>query len=221
MFDGIMFRGFKQASVEALARYSGVPVYNGLTDDYHPMQVLADLMTLEENWGQLEGRKLVYAGDARNNMANTLIFGCAMVGIELVLACPEELSPDERIVQESRDYLLDDTPAVVIEQDLKIALKGADAVYTDVWASMGEEERLQERIALLKPYQINAESLSWTEKNDTLFLHCLPAVRGNEVSAEVLEGPNSRVWDQSENRKHTTKAVLLATLPLFEKTLDP
>ncbi len=221
MFDGIMFRGFRQDSVEALARYSGVPVYNGLTDDYHPMQVLADLMTLEENWGQLEGRKLVYAGDARNNMANTLIFGCAMVGIELVLACPEELSPDERIVQESRNYLLDDTPALVIERNLQTALRGADAVYTDVWASMGEEDRLQERLALLRPYQINAETLSWTQKNDTLFLHCLPAVRGNEVTAEVLEGPNSRVWDQSENRKHTTKAVLLATLPLFEKTLDP
>jgi ornithine carbamoyltransferase len=220
MFDGIMFRGYKQESVEKLAKYSGVPVYNGLTDEYHPMQVLADLMTLEENWGHLEGKTLVYAGDARNNMANTLIFGCAMTGIQLVLACPEQLTPDPRIVQESLNYLLEDTPAVRIEHDLKKAIQGADAVYTDVWASMGEEEKLQERIDLLRPFQINSESMSWSERTDTLFLHCLPAVRGNEVTTEVIEGSNSRVWDQSENRKHTTKAVLLATLPLFEKSLD-
>lgn len=220
MFDGIMFRGFAQRSVEILAAYSGVPVYNGLTDEYHPMQVLADLMTLEENWGQLEGKKLVYAGDARNNMANTLVFGCAMTGIELVLACPDELAPDPRVLEEGRQYLAPGTPPAVVERDLHTALRNADAVYTDVWASMGEEDKLQERIRLLRPYQINSESLSWTENPRTVFLHCLPAVRGNEVTAEVLEGPNSRVWDQSENRKHTTKALLLATLPLFEKSLD-
>lgn len=220
MFDGIMFRGYKQESVEKLARYSGVPVYNGLTDEYHPMQVLADLMTLEESWGSLEGRKLVYAGDARNNMANTLLFGCAMCGIQLVLACPPQLEPDPTLVRESQDYLVEGTPPPVIEHSLEKALPGADAVYTDVWASMGEEDRLQERIEMLRPYQINERAMSLTGNNDTLFLHCLPAVRGNEVTAEVLEGPNSRVWDQSENRKHTTKAVLLATLPLFEKSLD-
>ncbi len=218
MFDGLMFRGFQQKSVEILAEYSGVPVYNGLTDDFHPMQVLADLMTMEENWGELVGRKLVYAGDARNNMSNTLIFGCAMAGIELVLACPPELTPESHWVEESKKYLVNSGKPVQIVHDMDKALEGADAVYTDVWASMGEEDKLSQRIKLLQPYQVDARAMAKTGKPSTIFLHCLPAVRENEVTSEVLEGPNSRVWDQSENRKHTTKAVLLATLPIFEKS---
>ncbi len=212
MFSAIQFRGFKQDTVETLAKYSGVPVYNGLTDIYHPTQVLADLMTMEESWGTLEGRKLVYAGDGRNNMANSLLVGCARMGVNLTICAPQSLFPEQSILSMSRELAQETGAQLVTTDQFLPALKGADALYTDVWASMGEEDKLADRVALLSPYQINEKALVATGNPECIFLHCLPAVRDNEVSAQVFEGSQSRVWDQAENRKHTIKALMLATI---------
>jgi ornithine carbamoyltransferase len=212
MFDAIMFRGFAQSTVEALAQWSGVPVYNGLTDMAHPTQVLADLMTLEENWGTLKGKTLVYCGDGRNNMSHTLMVGAARMGMKFVIAAPEPLFPAEDDVDFCRQIAAQEGTELVITTDLAAAVKGADALYTDVWASMGEETLLHLRKQILKPYQINEAVLASTGNPNTIFLHCLPAVKGDEVTVGVIEGSQSRVWDQAENRKHTIKALMLATL---------
>lgn len=212
MFDGIQFRGFQQDTVDTLARYSGVPVWNGLTDLYHPTQILADLMTLEEACGRLKGTKMAFAGDGRNNVARTLLVGCAKMGVDFTIVAPASLHPEEEIVKQCREWAQASGCRLEITADISKGVRGADAIYTDVWVSMGEEAKSQERLALLKPYQVNQEMMKATGKAEAIFLHCLPAVKGNEVSVEVIEGPASRVWDQSENRKHTIKALMLATL---------
>lgn len=210
MFDAIQFRGFRQKTVETLANYSGVPVYNGLTDLYHPTQVLADLMTLKEEVGKLEGAKLAYVGDGRNNVANSLLLGCALTGVSISVAAPTQLYPAGELIDKARELAAKSGATVTVTTDVSKAVNGADAIYTDVWYSMGEESKEQERRALLGPYQVT--QALFESENAPIFLHCLPAVRGNEVTAEVIDGPRSRVWDEAENRKHTIKAVMLATL---------
>jgi len=212
MFDAIEFRGFKQSTVEALARWSGVPVYNGLTDEWHPTQVLADLMTLEEELGSLAGRKLVFVGDGRNNVAHTLLVGCAQLGVHMTVAAPASLMPAPEVMAWAREMGSKTGARLGAETDAAAAVRGADAVYTDVWVSMGEEEKSAERVSLLSPYQVTDALMEQTGNPKAIFLHCLPAVKGKEVTEGVIEGPRSRVWDEAENRKHTIKAMMLATL---------
>ncbi len=212
MFDAIEFRGFKQETVEKLAKYSGVPVYNGLTDKFHPTQVLADLMTVEENFGNLKGLNFVFCGDGRNNMANSLMIGCSKMGMNYTIVAPKELWPDEQLVNECREYARYADGSVNITDDVDEGVKDAHVIYTDVWASMGEESKKAERVKLLSPYQVNEELLYKTGNDEVIFMHCLPAVRGEEVTAEVIDGKHSRVWDEAENRKHTIKAIMIATL---------
>ncbi len=212
MFDAIQYRGFKQETVEALARYAGVPVYNGLTDTDHPTQVLADLMTLEEEFGRLKGLKLVFVGDGRNNMARALMIGCSKVGVHYTIVAPRELHPDQALLSLCAGFAKESGAQIRIGTSPRGELEGADAVYTDVWVSMGEEEKSVQRMQLLLPFQVNSGLMSLTGRKDSIFLHCLPAVKGNEVAVEVIEGPQSRVWDEAENRKHTIKALMLATL---------
>lgn len=211
MFDGIEFRGFKQDTVEKLAKYSGVPVWNGLTDIDHPTQILADFLTLKEQFGQLNGLHLVYAGDGRNNMANSLMIGAAKLGLHFTILAPKSLWPEEGLVSTCKIYADASQGTITITDDLE-AVKGADAIYTDVWCSMGEEALAAERIAILKPYQVNQELMNKTGKDSTVFLHCLPAVKGNEVTEDVFEKYAEVVFDESENRMHTIKAVMVATL---------
>ncbi len=211
MFDGIEFRGFKHSTVEDLAKYAGVPVWNGLTDEYHPTQILADLLTMREHFGYLKGLNFVYAGDGRNNMANSLMIGMSKMGVNFTIIAPKVLWPAEELVNLCRGYAEVSGSTVTISEDTD-AVAGADVIYTDVWASMGEEAKTAERIALLKPYQVNAELMKKTGKDSTVFLHCLPAVKGNEVTEEVFESPASLVFDEAENRMHTIKAVMVATL---------
>jgi ornithine carbamoyltransferase len=211
MFSAIQYRGFKQETAEILAEYSQVPVYNGLTDLYHPTQALADFLTLEENFGNVKGLKLVYAGDGRNNVARSLMVISAKLGTHFTVITPDELNPDEVLLKKIAP-LAEKTGAVItITSDIN-AVKDADAVYTDVWISMGEEDKRDERIRLLSPYQVNQKMMDKTGKSGSIFLHCLPAVKGEEVTADVIDGPQSKAWDQAENRKHTIKAVMLATL---------
>ena len=211
MFDGIEFRGFKHSTVEALAKYAGVPVWNGLTDEYHPTQILADLLTMREHFGYLKGLNFVYAGDGRNNMANSLMIGMSKMGVNFTIIAPKVLWPAEELVELCRGYAAEAGSTVTISEDTD-AVAGADVIYTDVWASMGEEAKTAERVALLKPYQVNAELMKKTGKDSTVFMHCLPAVKGNEVTEEVFESPASLVFDEAENRMHTIKAVMVATL---------
>ncbi|MBE6015307.1 MAG: ornithine carbamoyltransferase [Lachnospiraceae bacterium] len=211
MFDAIEFRGFKHENVEKLAKYSGVPVWNGLTDDYHPTQILADFLTLKEHFGHLKGLKLVFVGDGRNNMANSLMIGSAKMGVNFTIIAPKVLWPKEDLVELCKEYTKETGSEIVITEDIK-AVEGADAIYTDVWCSMGEEDKASERVALLKPYQVNKAMMDMTGKDTTIFLHCLPAVKGNEVTEDVFESPNSLVFDEAENRLHSIKAVMVATL---------
>lgn len=211
MFDGIEFRGFKQDTVEKLAKYSGVPVWNGLTDDYHPTQILADFLTLKEQFGTLKGLKLVYVGDGRNNMANSLMIGSTKLGIHFTILAPKSLWPKDELVDLCKGYAKVSGSQIEITDDIQ-AVEGADAIYTDVWCSMGEEDKAAERVALLKPYQVNDEMFKMTKKDSTIFLHCLPAVKGNEVTEELFERFADVVFDEAENRMHTIKAVMVATL---------
>ena len=212
MFDGIEFRGFSQEVVEKLAKYSGVPVWNGLTDEDHPTQVLADFMTMKEKFGHLAGLKFVFIGDGRNNVANALMIGTSKMGIHYVIAAPKELWPDEKLVNECKEYAKASGATIEITDDPKAAVKDADVIYTDVWVSMGEEDKSAERVKLLKPYQVNKELFDATGKRETIFMHCLPAVRDYEVTNEIIEGSMSVVFDEAENRMHTIKAVMVATL---------
>ena len=212
MFDGIEFRGFSQEVVEKLAKYSGVPVWNGLTDEDHPTQVLADFMTIKEKFGHLKGIKFVFIGDGRNNMANALMIGCSKIGMHFVIAAPKSLWPDEKLVELCKGYAKESGATIEINDDPKAAVKDADIIYTDVWVSMGEEDKSAERVALLKPYQVNKELFDATGKDSTIFMHCLPAVRDYEVTNEIIEGDRSVVFDEAENRMHTIKAVMVATL---------
>jgi ornithine carbamoyltransferase len=211
MFSAIQFRGFKQETAEILSKYSKVPVYNGLTDMYHPTQVLADFLTLQENFGVVKGRTLCYVGDGRNNVARSLMIICAKLGTNFTVITPPQLKADSGLLQKC-GMLAETSGAVITVTSDTAAVKGADALYTDVWTSMGEEAQKEERVRLLSPYQVNQKLMEMTGKSDTIFLHCLPAVKGEEVTVDVIEGPQSRAWDQAENRKHTIKAVMLATL---------
>ncbi len=211
MFDGIEFRGFKQDTVEKLAKYSGVPVWNGLTDEYHPTQILADMLTLKEHFGTLKGLNFVYIGDGRNNMANSLMIGTSKLGVNFTIIAPKELWPGEELVQLCKAYAAESGSTITISDSVD-AVKGADAIYTDVWCSMGEEDKAAERIALLSPYQVNKDMMDKTGKDTTIFMHCLPAVKGKEVTEEVFESAKSVVFDEAENRMHTIKAVMVATL---------
>lgn len=209
MFSGIEFRGFSQKHVEKLAQYSGVPVFNGLTDDYHPTQALADVMTLEEAFGKSTGLTWSYVGDGRNNVATSLIIISAKLGINIKIISPKELFPEEALIEKCKAL---PSAADIIVSDALDAVEDSDAVYTDVWVSMGEEDKSAERLTLLKPYQVNENLMAKTTKDASIFLHCLPAVKDNEVSYDVIEGKQSRVWDQAENRKHTIKAVMMAMI---------
>jgi ornithine carbamoyltransferase len=213
MCDAIEFRGYKQEWVEKLASHSGVPVYNGLTDLHHPTQALADLMTIEAEFGRLEGMHLAFVGDGRNNVARSLLVACAAMGLRYTIVAPRELFLDTESVERCRGLLAGSGGQFAMTDDVKAGVAGADAVYTDVWVSMGEEAKLAERTRILTPYRVTEELMAATRKPRTIFLHCLPAVRGNEVTAAVIDGPRSRVWDQAENRKHTIKALMLATIP--------
>jgi ornithine carbamoyltransferase len=212
MFDAIQFRGYKQSTVETLAKWSGLPVYNGLTDDWHPTQALADLMTLEEVFGTLKGRKLVFVGDGRNNVAHTLLVGCAQMGVHMTVVAPPSLLPAKEVVDWAAAMAAKTGSLIAVESDPAKGVKGADALYTDIWVSMGEEEKSAERVALLTPYQVNDALMEKTGNKEAIFMHCLPAVKGKEVTEAVMEGPRSRVWDEAENRKHTIKALMLATI---------
>ncbi|MBD3369281.1 ornithine carbamoyltransferase [Candidatus Fermentibacteria bacterium] len=212
MFDGIMFRGFEQKTVEKLAKYAGIPVFNGLTDLYHPTQVLADLLTIEECVGDVRGLKLVYVGDGRNNMANSLMIGSALTGMNCTILAPESLQPAKDLLGTVKKIADQSDCEIVVTPERKKALPGADIVYTDVWVSMGEEKGIKEREALLEPYRVDKEMMAQTQNPECLFMHCLPAVKGNEVTFEVIEGPNSVVWDEAENRKHTIKSLMVASM---------
>ena len=211
MFDGIEFRGFKQETVEELAKYSKVPVWNGLTDTDHPTQILADILTLKEKFGTLEGLHLAYVGDGRNNMANSLMIGASKVGIDITILAPKELWPEDKLVATCMEYASESGSKIVISDDL-YSVKGVDAIYTDVWFSMGEEELAQKRVAILKPYQVNHDLLKITGKKETIVLHCLPAIKGYEITEELFEEHADCIFDQAENRMHTIKAVMVATI---------
>lgn len=210
MFDGIEFRGFKQETVEKLAKYSGVPVWNGLTDSYHPTQILADFLTIRERFGKLKGLKLVFVGDGRNNIANSLMIGCSKMGIDYTILAPTALWPDKELQKQCQEYAKASGSSISITDSID-AVSGADVLYTDVWCSMGEEDLAAERIKLLRPYQVNESLLDRTGK-DSILLHCLPAVKGNEVTEEVFERFADVIFDEAENRMHTIKAVMVATL---------
>ena len=228
-YDGIEFRGFEQATVEALARHAGVPVWNGLTDLYHPTQILADMMTIREQVAKPLNRvKLVYAGDARNNMGNSLMIGCAKLGMHFVALAPRELWPDEELVAQMEEVARE-TGATITCSDQMEAVRDADVLYTDVWVSMGEEALFGERIRQLRDYQVNQAMVDETGNPDLIFLHCLPAfhdlntsvgrqiheeygLTAMECTDEVFRGRHSRVFDQAENRLHSIKAIMVATI---------
>lgn len=219
MFDGIEFRGFKQETVEVLAEYSGVPVWNGLTDLYHPTQVLADLMTMQENFGQLKGKKVTYVGDGRNNMANSLMVGCAKMGVNYTIGAPENQWPEKKLIDYSQNIAKENRSTIEFSANPYEAVKNANVIYTDVWVSMGEESKqgIEERFRALKPFQVNIELMKATGLDDTIFMHCLPAHHTNgihdmEVTEDVFESKASKVFDEAENRLHTIKAVMIATL---------
>jgi ornithine carbamoyltransferase len=228
-YDGIEFRGFKQKTVDDLGAHAGVPVWNGLTDLYHPTQILADFLTITEHVNKpLNKVKFVYAGDARNNMGNSLMIGAAKLGMDFVALAPKELFPDEALVNEMNELCKETGGSITLSEDID-AVKGADVIYTDVWVSMGEEHLFAERIAQLSPYQVNMDMLKKSENEDVIFMHCLPAFHDNltvvgaeieenhgisemEVTDEVFRSKHSVVFDEAENRMHTIKAVMCATI---------
>ena len=229
MFDGIEYRGFGQSIVEELAQYADVPVWNGLTNEFHPTQILADFLTIQEHCGGLKGKKLVYMGDARYNMGNSLMVGCAKMGMHFVACAPEKYFPDAVLIAECQAIAMETGATLEFQTDPAKAVQGADVVYTDVWVSMGEPvEVWKERIADLAPYQVNAQLMAQAGEK-AVFMHCLPAFHDHktivgketgeafgrdamEVTDEVFEGPRSIVFDEAENRMHTIKAVMAATL---------
>lgn len=212
MFDIIEFRGFRQQSVEALAQHSGRPVVNGLTDLWHPTQALADLMTMEEAWGSLTGLESAYFGDGRNNVSNSLLVAAAMMGLSHTVYCPKELSPAEEVRSIAAGFADESGARITISHDPQDMPANTRVVYTDVWVSMGEESKSAERVSLLSPFQVTETTMN--SAPEAVFLHCLPAVRGNEMTQGVIDGPHSRVFEQAENRKHTIKAIMLALLGL-------
>ena len=230
MFDGIEFRGFSQKMVEELAEFSGVPVWNGLTDEWHPTQMIADFLTIQENFGTVEGITVAYCGDGRNNMANSLLVTGAILGANMRIVAPKELQPEEEIVKMAEGFAEKSGAQLMITDDVDKGVDGADVLYSDVWVSMGEEDKFEERIKLLKPYHINMEMVEKTHNTDRLiFLHCLPAFHDTntvygeqmkerfgitemEVTDEVFRSKYARQFDQAENRMHSIKAIMAATL---------
>jgi len=208
--NGIMARVFAHQTILDLAKYSSVPVINGLSDFSHPCQGLADLFTIYEKKGQLAGLKLAYIGDG-NNVAHSLIYGSSKVGMNIVLGCPKGYEPDPEVVSRAKKEAKGNGSEVKVTNDPKEAVKGADIVYTDVWASMGKEKEHEERVKILKPYQVNALLVKGA-KADYIFMHCLPAHRGEEVTDEVADSKNSVIFDQAENRMHTQKALMVLTM---------
>ena len=229
MFDGIEYRGFGQSIVEDLSRFAGVPVWNGLTNEYHPTQILADFLTIQEHFGGLKGKKLVYCGDARYNMGNSLMVGCAKMGMHFVACAPESYFPNRELIETCQAIAAETGAVLEFISDPMVATKGADVIYTDVWVSMGEPDSVwQERIEALKPYQVN-KALMDNAGQQCRFMHCLPAFHDlntiigkqiyekfgltcMEVTDEVFESEQSIVFDEAENRMHTIKAVMAATL---------
>ena len=224
MFDGIQFRGFKHETVEELARYAGVPVWNGLTDKYHPTQVLADFMTVIECKGGLKGIKFAYAGDGRSNVANSLMIGAAKMGMDFRIVSANSLFPGKDFIEEAEGFASENRGKITLTEDVEEGVRDADVIYTDVWVSMGEESKMAERIQQLKPYQVNGDMIEKTGNPEVIFMHCLPCFHNTdtEVSAqypdiceateEVFESRHSKVFDEAENRVHTIKAVMVATL---------
>jgi len=203
---GIMARVFAHQTILDLVKYSRVPVINGLSDFSHPCQGLADLFTVYEKKGRLEGLKLAYVGDG-NNVAHSLLYGCSKMEMNITLGCPKGYEPDPKVVSQAKEEAKRTGCEVKVVQDPKEAVKGADVIYTDVWASMGKEKEREERVKILKPYQVNPELVK-EAKGDYIFMHCLPAHRGEEVTNEVADSKNSVIFDQAENRMHTQKAIL-------------
>ena len=207
MFDGIEYRGYGQEIVNELAKYSTVPVWNGLTNEFHPTQILADFLTIKELFGKLAGLKFAYMGDARYNMGNSLMIGCAKMGLHFVACAPKAYWPAPELVEKCK-AIAAETGATITLSDDTDAVKDADVVYTDVWVSMGEPvEVWAERIEALAPYQVNTELMA-KAKPTAVFMHCLPAHRGEEVTPEVIDGPQSHIWPEAENRLHAQKAIL-------------
>ena len=229
MYDGIEYRGFGQDIVEELAKHAGVPVWNGLTNEFHPTQILADMLTIKEHFGYLKGINFVYMGDARFNMGNSLMVGCAKLGLNFTACAPAKYFPDKELINKCLEYAKESGATLRFEEDPSVAVKNADVIYTDVWVSMGEPvEVWKERIDELSPYQVNNALMAMTGK-DTVFMHCLPAYHdlntavgkemgekfgrsSMEVTNEVFESKASIVFDEAENRMHTIKAVMAATL---------
>jgi ornithine carbamoyltransferase len=231
VYDGIEYRGFAQATVEILAEYAGVPVWNGLTNEYHPTQILADVLTMaEHSYKDLPEIAYCYLGDARNNMGNSLMVGGCKLGMDVRLCAPEHLWPEEHLVVQCREVAAQTGARLTLTADVAQGVKGSDYLYTDVWVSMGEPDSVwEERVALLKPYQVNARAMELTGNPDVKFMHCLPAFhntdtevgkemeekfgleQGMEVTEEVFESPASIVFDEAENRMHTIKAIMVAT----------
>lgn len=229
MFDGIEYRGYGQEIVEELAKYAGVPVWNGLTNEYHPTQMLADLLTIREHFGDFAGRKLVYMGDARYNMGNSLMIACAKMGMHFVACAPEKYFPDQALVEECRKFAEESGATITLTKDVSAGTKDADIIYTDVWVSMGEPDSVwEERIHDLTPYKVTMDVMK-NAGEQAIFLHCLPAfhdwetevgkemgerfqIKEMEVTDEVFESAQSKVFDEAENRMHTIKAVMAATL---------
>lgn len=229
MYDGIEYRGFSQKTVEELAKYAGVPVWNGLTDEFHPTQMIADALTIKEHKGHFKGLNFVYMGDARNNMGNSLMVMCAKLGMNFTACAPKELFPEEELVATCREIAKENGCTITLTDDAMAGTKNADVIYTDVWVSMGEPAEVwEQRIAQLRPYQVN-KALMDNAKEDAIFMHCLPAfhdtktktgaemaekfgVTEMEVTDEVFESRQSVVFDEAENRMHTIKAIMYATL---------
>lgn len=208
--DGVMIRTFEHNDVVEFAKYSDVPVINGLTDDHHPCQVLADLLTVKEKFGELENLKLTYVGDG-NNMANSLLLGCAIVGMDVTISSPKGYEPDKNIVKEAEELGVISGAKIEVINDPFEAVKNANVVYTDVWASMGQEEEAEERRKIFKNYQVNSELLK-AASDDVIVLHCLPAHRGEEISEAVLEKHANSIFEQAENRLHAQKAVMASIM---------
>ena len=207
--DILAIRTFKQEDLQTFAKYAQIPIINALTDLEHPCQILADLLTVEECFGSLVGKTLTYVGDG-NNVAHSLLLGCALMGMNVRIATPPDYQPDNSIVQQAKE-IAQHNAEIVITNDAIAAVKEAQIIYTDVWASMGQEDLASTRIPIFQPYQVNEKLLSHAA-SEAIVLHCLPAHRGEEITAEVLEGKQSRVWDQAENRMHAQKALLAALL---------
>lgn len=229
MYDGIEYRGYSQELVQILSDYAGVPVWNGLTDQFHPTQMLADLLTIEEKFGRLAGLKFTYMGDARNNMGNSLMVACAKMGMHFTACAPKELFPEQALVDTCKRIAGESGGSVTLTEDVAAGTRDADILYTDIWVSMGEPDEVWEtRIKLLKPYQVNAAAMA-NAKDTAIFMHCLPSFHDTkttigaeiakkfglnemEVTDEVFESKRSIVFDEAENRMHTIKAVIYATL---------